>query len=174
MTPEELVHDYTRFAAWIAVRFSKTVHSSWWEDLRQHAFLGLWRAALRYNQDQGPFKPYAYQVIVNEIRYFLRWLHRRWESEQDSLQYVLAEDDDNMRDEPVGLTLEDLLSDKEVDHVQAIAVRDALTTSEELRLYAEGYTLDEIAERVGCHRTTAHRRINRARERLRAALEERA
>jgi len=159
--------DYMGFAASLAIRYGKSVHPSWREDLKQTAFMGLWEAVLGYDPSRGPFEPYAHRVIRNDIRNFLRWLRGRWEPEQYSIEQVLLPNDE--KDEE-GVTGEDLLVHKETDWTTVIPLQDALAGSRELRLYAEGYSMNEIGRMLGCHRLAVFRRIDKAREQLRQAL----
>lgn len=70
MTNEELFLNNIKLAYKVASRYLIN-YSSEYEDIKQVALLGLWKAVLTYKKTCA-ISTYAYRVITNEINYYLR------------------------------------------------------------------------------------------------------
>lgn len=118
------------------------------EDVKQEAFLGLWRACLTYNPSKTVFSTYAYHCIINQVRYYFR-------RQQNQLETVsLAAPVPNAPD----VTLEDLLEDPIAqpsdDYIHLMNFIKALPERHQalLRYRALGYTLEETSQKLGISR----------------------
>ena len=70
MTNEEMFIQNQRIAYKVAKPYYINNKEDF-EDIKQVALLGLWKAVLTYNKTYA-FSTYAYRVIANEINYYLR------------------------------------------------------------------------------------------------------
>lgn len=65
--------------AYAAARRYMVGFPSWSDDILQEALIGLWKAAMLYNDTRKvPFHAFAWPVITNEVRMLLRRV-KRWE-----------------------------------------------------------------------------------------------
>lgn len=96
MTNEEMFEKNIRIAYKIANRY-KINYLSEYEDIKQMALLGLWKAVLTFKNTHA-FSTYAYVVIANEINHYLRKC-KRVKDLNVSINTIVFDD----------LTLEDIL-----------------------------------------------------------------
>jgi RNA polymerase sporulation-specific sigma factor len=72
MTNEEMFNQNINIAYKIANKY-KINHPNEYEDIKQIALLGLWKAVLNFDKSRGfAFSTFAYRVIYNEINMYLR------------------------------------------------------------------------------------------------------
>lgn len=70
MTKEELFEKNTLMAYKIANKY-RTNYNRYYEDIKQEALLGLWRACQTYNESTK-FSTYAYVCIKNTVNMYIR------------------------------------------------------------------------------------------------------
>lgn len=75
MTKEELFEKNTLMAYKIANRY-RTNYRNEYEDIKQEALAGLWKACLSYDDSRGCFSTYAYPCISNTINIYIRTLRK--------------------------------------------------------------------------------------------------
>ena len=76
MTKEEMFNKNIKIAYKIANRYL-TNYASEYEDIKQIALMGLWKAVSTFNNTHA-FSTYAYTVISNEINYYLRTVKKHY------------------------------------------------------------------------------------------------
>lgn len=162
---QALVERNIRIARAVAHQFRGRVPPQYQDDLYGEALVGLWNAAKTYKPDRGKFSAYAFRVVANELRMFIRKV-RRW-THQGNMAYldepVAGEDDD--------LTLLETLGVDPPDYAALIDLDDALSRMPELRMIAEGKNYPEIARVLGVkHSSSVANRVRRRRIWLRERL----
>lgn len=101
MNKEQLFNENINFAYSIANKYMN--YSLEIEDIRQQALMGLWKAAMIYDETRGfKFITLANTVIRNSINTYLRSIKKH--SNNDMSIYTKLEDTD--------LTLQDIVKDK--------------------------------------------------------------
>lgn len=103
MTNEEIFNKNTNIAYKIANRY-KLYYPDEYEDIKQVALMGLWKAILDYNHVNA-LTTYAYIVIPHEINMYLRHVKRHIEHDI-SINTPIHESSSNCL-----MTIEDVLED---------------------------------------------------------------
>lgn len=111
MTNEELFNTNIKIAYKIASTYLVN-HKNEYEDIKQLALLGLWKAVLTF-KDTHKFSSYAYPVITNEINYYLR--RNKKLKNNVSIEQETGE----------GITIGDTLKD-EIDYIEKIEDKEAI------------------------------------------------
>ena len=89
----------------------RTNYPEEYEDIKQIALMGLWKAIQHYNP-KWALSTIAYKTIFNNINFYLRSV-KRHRDHDFSIQTIVCEDDKSQ------LTVEDLIPD-EKDHINAM------------------------------------------------------
>lgn len=131
------------------------------EDLIQEGCLGLWKACNTYDESEdAQFSTYACQVIVNNIRMYLRTILKPTDilRDADSLD-AKAYDDPNGYDyyDIYGMDMEWLDSQEFMKHLTDRQKRIVC-------LRVKGYTMRDTAEKIGVSSTVVWRELKRIRE----------
>lgn len=152
MTNEEmnqLFNENTKIAYKIANQY-RTNYPEEYEDIKQIALLGLWKAIQNYNP-KWALSTIAYKIIFNNINYYLRSVkkHRDYDF---SINTVLCSDENSV------LTVEDLISDDKDqidDTLQRMCIQQSfdkmnLSEIEEkfINLKRQGLSQNEIGEKL--------------------------
>ncbi|BDG61300.1 sigma-70 family RNA polymerase sigma factor [Caldinitratiruptor microaerophilus] len=169
MTPEERFVANVPLAYAVAARFLSRALPMHHDDIRNEALVGLWKACRTYDSGRNvPFSAYAWPVITNEVRMFMRRL-RRWHPpgviisleeevpETDHLTYagLIAYEPDLA----AGVQYEDLVR----------LVREVGGPVVEARL-VYGRSAVELAREAGCHGSHISRKYQEGLRRIRRAL----
>lgn len=165
MTNEEMFNKNIKIAYKIANKYL-TNHASEYEDIKQIALMGLWKAVLTFNNKYA-FSTYAYRVISNEINYYLRTVKKNHST--ISLKQEIKEN----------MILEDVLADKnnyieKLENSLAIEnyisqIRNSKLKEQEkivFELSLKGYRQDEIAKIVGYSQPHISRIIKKLRTKI--------
>jgi RNA polymerase sigma-70 factor (ECF subfamily) len=141
-------------------------------DLSQEVFLRVFRT-IRTFRGQSQLRTWIYRIVVNQARNRQRWWRRRFRSQQVSLDQHLEQHGDRLagRDQvtpdrmfaqkQLATKLKDALDNLPFDQRTAIVLREV-----------DGLSYDEIAFSLGLSLGTVKSRLTRARQALRAELQE--
>jgi RNA polymerase sigma-70 factor (ECF subfamily) len=132
------------------------------EEFAQEAFLRLYQASPRYNE-QGRLVPYLYRIATNLVRSEERRM-RRWQF----LSSAFSRNGHPPEPGPQALLLQAEVKQK------VTAALGALPTHYRAPLVLreiEGWSYQDIAKAMGCREGTVKSRINRGRSQLRDILE---
>ena len=165
MTKEEMFNKNIKIAYKIANRYL-TNYASEYEDIKQIALMGLWKAVSTFDNTHV-FSTYAYTVISNEINYYLRTVKKNYNT--ISLKQEIKEN----------ITLEDILADKnnyieKLENSLAIEnyisqIRNSKLNEKEkmvFELSLKGYKQRQIAKIIGCSQTEVSRKIRKLRTKI--------
>ena len=149
MTNEEMFNKNINIAYKIANRYLVN-YANEYEDIKQVALMGLWKAVLTFN-DTHAFSTYAYTVISNEINMYLRTIKKN--NSTISLKQEVKEN----------ITLEDILADKnnyieklenslDIENYIVQIKNSKLKEKEKIvfELSLRGYKQDKIAKIICC------------------------
>lgn len=132
MTKEELFEKNTLMAYKIANRY-RTNYNGYYEDIKQEALTGLWKACQSYDDTRGCFSTYAYPCISNTINMYIRTLRKHQDHDISINQPVTDE-----------LYLEDMLGAED----------------ENIEQLLDSMILDEIKENFdSCFRNERERKV---------------
>ena len=162
MTKEEMFSKNIKIAYKIANRYL-TNYASEYEDIKQIALMGLWKAVSTFDNTHV-FSTYAYTVISNEINYYLRTVKKHYNT--ISLKQEIKED----------ITLEDVLADKN-NYIEKLEnsldienyisqIRNSKLKEQEkivFELTLKGYKQRQIAKIIGCSQAEVSRKIRKLR-----------
>ena len=165
MTNEEMFNKNTNIAYKIANRYLVN-YANEYEDIKQVALMGLWKAVLTFN-DTHAFSTYAYTVISNEINMYLRTIKKN--NSTISLKQEVKEN----------ITLEDILADKN-NYIEKLEnnldienyisqIRNSKLKGKEktvFELTLKGYKQRQIAKITGCSQPQVSRLIKKLRKRI--------
>lgn len=174
MTNEEmnqLFNENTKIAYKIANQY-RTNYPDEYEDIKQIALLGLWKAVQNYNP-KWALSTIAYKIIFNNINYYLRSVKKHREHDF-SINTIICYDDKS------DLTIEDLIEDDE-DHIDNLLQKMCIQQSfdkmnfseiEEkfINLKKQGLSQKEIGEKL--NRSQAQ--ISRIQKKLRIRFKKRS
>ena len=165
MTKEEMFNKNIKIAYKIANRYL-TNYASEYEDIKQIALMGLWKAVSTFDNTHV-FSTYAYTVISNEINYYLRKEKKNYNT--ISLKQEIKEN----------ITLEDILADKnnyieKLENSLAIEnyisqIRNSKLKEQEkivFELTLKGYKQRQIAKIIGCSQAEVSRKIRKLRYKI--------
>lgn len=165
MTNEEMFNKNIKIAYKIANRYL-TNYASEYEDIKQIALMGLWKAVSTFDNTHV-FSTYAYTVISNEINYYLRTVKKNYNT--ISLKQEIKEN----------ITLEDILADKnnyieKLENSLAIEnyisqIRNSKLKEQEkivFELTLKGYKQRQIAKIIGCSQAEVSRKIRKLRSKI--------
>jgi RNA polymerase sigma factor (sigma-70 family) len=126
------------------------------EDLVQCGYLGLVKAARKWDEEKGIFSSYAYRGIRREIQNELR--KRMKYPDTLSLDYEVDGGDGNIT--TFGACL---AGDKDVEYVALDEVIAQLTPRERgiLQMFQEGMTCEEISGELGCSKETVYKVVRK-------------
>lgn len=122
--------------------------------------VGLWKALQRYEKERGDFAPFAYRSIYGSM---LDELKKSYTNEQ---QAVPTEDD----------VLERIIGFKEEIDAQSDTIFEAISnlnhTEQQLiqLLFIEGFSLDEVARRLGMTKESLKKKRQRTLKKLKNSL----
>ena len=158
MTNEEMFNKNIRIAYKIANRYL-TNYASEYEDIKQIALMGLWKAVLTFNNKYA-FSTYAYRVISNEINYYLRTVKKNHSTislkqeikENMTLEDVLADENNYIEKLENNLDTENCIS-----QIRNSKLKEKEKTVFELTL--KGYKQRQIAKITGCSQAEVSRKI---------------
>lgn len=149
MTKEEMFNKNIKLAYKVANKY-KINHYEEFEDIKQIALLGLWKAVTNYN-GKNALSTFAYVVIQNEINSYLRKTKKSFKSvsinvevhERLTLEDILQADD----------SIEELLDDIEERVIKQV-LNETLENENErdnqvYKLYEQGYRQGQIAKIMG-------------------------
>lgn len=145
MTNEEMFENNIRIAYKIANRY-KINYLTEYEDIKQIALLGLWKAVLTFKNTHA-FSTYAYPVISNEINLYLR---KNKKTKLDiSINTIIHDNltfEDILQDED---NIEKLLEDIEILKINQILNEINITEKERkiYKLIQSGYKQQDVAEK---------------------------
>lgn len=167
----ELFDKNKKLAYMVAGRFHTTLIEK--DDLQQLALIGLWKACETYEKSKGyKFSTYAVRCCKNEILKVLR-------KEKNMIHFTesdfIKENDDYEESEEV----EEFFSidEKIAECVEAKIVMDKATEyicrkNEELMpIFKDGYTVTELAKKLGTSRQRLNSKLLRTRAKLKTLLE---
>jgi RNA polymerase sigma-70 factor (ECF subfamily) len=141
-------------------------------DLSQEVFLRVFRT-IHHFRGQSQLRTWIYRIVVNQARNRQRWWRRRYRSSQVSLDQHLEQYGDHLagRDQAapdrmfaqkqLASRLQEALDRLPFDQRTAIVLREV-----------DGLSYDEIAFSLGVTLGTVKSRLTRARQALRAVLQE--
>lgn len=167
MNNEEMFYNNTKLAYKIANKYFINYKNDY-EDIKQVALLGLWKAILTF-KNTNAFSTYAYTVIANEINYFLRKCKKH--NSNYSLQSIVADN----------IEYQDLLKDdsdftiKYEEESEAEYKEKILKTTIDLinerdkkivELLLQGYNQTEIATMLNITQPTVSRIKDRIRKKI--------
>lgn len=165
MTNEEIFNKNTRLAYKIANGYLIN-YSREYEDIKQIALLGLWRAVLNYN-GISKFSSFAGTVIHNEINRYLQHINK---NKSISLSQKINEE----------TILEDIIPDKsnDIEHIeQKILLKNLKNkvklTKRESEIYEntlKGYNQTKIGKQLNI----SHQRVSQAQQAIISKFREKA
>lgn len=158
MTKEELFEKNTLMAYKIANRY-RTNYINEYEDIKQEALLGLWKACQTFDDSRGCFSTYAYPCISNTINIYIRSIRKH----QDNDISLFTPTTDN-------LYLEDLLGGEDVNIEQLEDtmileslredINNCILDNRERKVYnlfLDGLKQHEIANEIGASQPVVSR-----------------
>lgn len=110
MTKEELFNKNTNIAYKICQSY-RVNYPNEFEDIKQVALLGLWKACLNYDENRGAISTYAYPIVKNHINIYVRGL-RKHQNRYISFSEPITDN----------LTVEDIIA-SEIDYEEDIVDR---------------------------------------------------
>lgn len=152
MTKEELFETNQNIVYDILKRYTPTQYYTK-EDLSQIAFLGLWKASLKFKEEYNfKFSTFAYKVITNELNYALRTLNKPFN------KVIVSFEDTIKQNNEESLTYKDILKDDiDIDsiiinkQIEQIKLKELEKLSEKHRniylLLEQGLTQSEVADK---------------------------
>ena len=157
----------------IIKRFGKEMLAD--EDLLQCGYLGLCKAALRFDPSRGvAFSTFAYRCICNEVCYYLSNKPGQ-KAYRNGYQLCSLNAQINIDDESTG-EVSDMIEDSSVDvegHVLNRVICEKIDRPSKLykQHYVDGYTLDHMARMNGAkRRQEVFRELKSEMKRLRKEL----
>lgn len=180
MTPLELFEKNTRLAYSLASRYLINYKAEF-EDIKQVALMGLWKACTTYNPtvNTTKFSSYAWIVISNEINYYLR---KNNNAKLANLVSLCTPISNNKGEES---SLEELLQNPidvinnsdnlmYLDSIFDILDKLNLTDKQRLmfQLYLEDRNQAEIGKIVGINQASVSRAIKRIKNQIKKVLDE--
>lgn len=161
MTKEEMFNKNIRLAYKIANKY-RANYSEEFEDIKQLALIGLWKAVTRYN-DKNALSTFAYVVIQNEINLYLRKIKK-----SVKIISMNAEIEDNLtlgdmlQAEDGVEELLDYIEQKEIEKVLNEVLESKNETYQNVyELYRQGYRQHQIAEMVEMSQANVSRIISK-------------
>ena len=140
-------------------------HSHWfktyhYDDIRQHATIGLYKACKNYDEQQGEFSTYAITCILREISNYVEQVTRYRRKDHATAMYSLEDKIDDKH------TIADTLEYQAPEDVSWIWTDRRLTYEQQTicKLLYEGYTQEEIGNIIGCSRAMVNKKIMRIRK----------
>lgn len=154
----ELFNDNAKLVTWTIDRYYPTYRFD--EDLRQEAYLGLWKACTSYKSDVSKFSTYAVKCIFNEIGSRLQTANRRKKVVMLSMETPVYNDVDGSR-----LTIADTLidngsyvDDQGTDIGEFVSQLEGMD-KQLVRLSLLGFTQQEMADRLGTSQAVCSRHL---------------
>jgi RNA polymerase sigma-70 factor (ECF subfamily) len=141
-------------------------------DLSQEVFLRVFRTIHQF-RGQSQLRTWIYRIVVNQARNRQRWWRRRFRSQQVSLDQHLEAHGDDLAGRD-GVLPDRIFAQKQLADRLARAL-DGLPFDERTAIVLreiDGLRYDEIAYSLGVTLGTVKSRLTRARQALRAALQE--
>lgn len=123
------------------------------DDLVQNAFLDFYKAINRFNEDR-PVLPYLYEIAKNETKMYFR-SKKETVSLDESIKTVNHKEENNF----LSTDIEELLTVLPVDQKKA------------LKLLSEGYSYEEIAQKLSRPLNTVRTIIRRGRLKIKKNYE---
>lgn len=158
-TAEELFNENLKLVTF-AIKRATANHSNWfksyhYDDVKQHAYLALYKACQTYKPELGEFSTYAVMCIIRDIGHYVdRVTHYRRKGHATSLVSL---------NEPVGdgLTIADIVEDKQPDDVTWIWTDKRLNDEQKniCKMTYEGYTQEEIGKKINCSRGMVNKKL---------------
>ncbi len=133
------------------------------EDLCQEGYLALFEAVRAFSPEKGSFSAFAGTCITNRMKNAVIKAHGKLEKAED-FDLMLVADESGSADE--------LLITKE-DNDEITGKLLTLLTEKEydvLRLYLDGYSYKQIAEKMGISQKAVDNGLSRARKKLKELL----
>ena len=130
------------------------------DDLKQIGLIALWRAAENYEEGAAKFSTFAVKYIKNAIiKELQKESARKRVLEGDTMQVCL---DDDFIENVVGRDYIPFMM------LQIKEYKEKLTKRKKdiLEMYLAGYSIEEIANKLGCKKTTVYNERNEVREGL--------
>ena len=132
------------------------------EDLCQEGYLALFDALRAFDSSKGSFSSFAGVCIANRMKNVVLKAHGRLEKDDD---FDLAQIPDE------GSSADDLVitkeSDEGVEHLLSFLSQREYSA---MKLFLEGYSYKQIAEKLGVTPKSADNALSRARKKLKALL----
>ena len=149
MKPNDLISQWQGLVYNIVNRYrAKTFKSKTyidWDDITQAGMLALCRASKLYDESKGTFKNYAISAIAREVVKQLKFYNEleQW-NELENYQEGDSKDNSELEDKISCDIMRDRLV-KAIDSISGISSK----SKEILLLRLQGYSLSEIANKVG-------------------------
>lgn len=167
MTKEELFEKNTLMAYKIANKY-RTNYQKEYEDIKQEALLGLWKACQGYDESRGCFSTYAYPCISNTINIYIRTLKKRQNRDislfEPTTDNLSIEDSLGAEDENIEL-LEDRMVLDGIREKIDICYRDDRERNV-FNLFLNGLKQNEIGNIVGASQPVVSRIERRVSKRI--------
>lgn len=158
---EKLFNENLCLAYSIAEKFYREGFYEDFQDIKQIALIGLWKASKYYDNKKAKFSTFAYKVMLNDI---MLYFHRYKKQYKDlSINIPVSEDYSNNSDPNNIMTLEDkILNDFDIDEVitkldiqeiiKKVLMKETDKRKEIYNLFLSGKSQNEIAEILGVSR----------------------
>ncbi len=166
MTKEELFEKNTLMAYKIANRY-RTNYIKEYEDIKQEALLGLWKACQTFDE-RGSFSTYAYPCISNTINMYIRSIKKHQDNDislftptTDTLylEDLLGGEDENIEQLEDAMVLESLRED----------INNCILDNRERKVYnlfLDGLKQQEIADIIDASQPVVSRIERRVTKRI--------
>jgi len=146
MSPLELFEENEKLVYFVCNKYRSNMHYS--EDLVSEAFIGFWKACLKYDSSFGAFSTFAVRCIYNTVNNYIKNYCNKG-------VFTTSFDSD--------------ILDLEVNYHAFIGTEDVYFTSDILdfirgnyllnKVYIKGESLDSIAVELGIHPTSVSRKV---------------
>lgn len=158
MKQEEMFYNNIKLAYKIANKYFINCKDDY-EDIKQVALLGLWKAVLTF-KNTNAFSTYAYTVITNEINYFLKKCKKH--NNNYSLQSIVADNieyQDLLKDNNDFTVIYEEESEIEYKRKMLERVKELMKETDRkiIELLLQGYNQTEIATMLNITQPTVSR-----------------
>lgn len=149
MTKEELFEKNTLMAYKIANKY-RTNYNRYYEDIKQEALTGLWKACQTYDDSRGCFSTYAYPCISNTINIYIRALRKHQDRNislyQPATDNLYLEDMLGAEDENIEQLLDSMILEEIKDNFSSCFRNER--ERKVYKLFLDGKKQQEIADEL--------------------------
>lgn len=172
MTKDEMFNKNIKLAYKIANKY-RLNHNEEFEDIKQIALMGLWKAVTHYN-GKNALSTFAYVVIQNEINYYLRKANKVTKAIS-----INTEIKDNLTIESI-LQTEDSI-EKILDYIEQEEIKQVLneileseskTNKQIYEMHRQGYKQNPISVATGTSQANVSRTISKINKKVSEKLRE--